>query len=140
MKILEIILVTILYIHQTMDVVGVRGYVDRPKLISPDTIGWSLFTILIILYCLQIPFINIIFIFLFGLVIFGLYHFHWKLFWKGASQKKIEGYNKYFKGTHRIIKESDTRLVPDTYHIVHTILYLLTFSVLLINFLIMIIK
>ncbi|NBG87717.1 hypothetical protein [Isachenkonia alkalipeptolytica] len=130
---IEFIAITLLYIHQTLDIIGVKGYVDRPELISPDTIGWSLLTVLMVLYYLNIPYVQIILLVLFGLVLFGLYHFHWKLYWFGASEKKIEGYNKYFEGTHRIIPESKKRLVPDTYHIVHTVLYLFTFTVLTIN-------
>ena len=130
---IEIIVLTLLYIHQTLDIIGVKGYVIRPELISPDTIGWSLFTVLIILYYIQVPYIQIIFIVLFGLVLYGLYYFHWKLYWFGATQRKIEGYNSCFKGTHRIMAESETRLVPDTFHIIHTILYLIAFIVLITN-------
>ena len=33
------------------------------------------------------------------------------------NENKIKGYNKYFSKTHHIIKPSDTKLVPDTFHI-----------------------
>ncbi len=135
MERIEIILLIILYFHQTLDIVGVKGYVDRPKLVSPDTIGWSIFTVLMIMYFLQVPFIKVVMIVVFGLVLYGLYNFHWKLFWFGASEKKIKGYNAYFKDTHRILPQSETRLVPDTYHIVHSLLYLFTFSIMTINIL-----
>lgn len=126
----EKIIITILYIHQTMDVIGVKGYVSRPKMISPDTIGWSIFTVFMVLYYLNVPYINLVFIGLFGLVLYGLYHFHWKLYLFGATDKKINGYNNYFKGTHRILPESPTRLVPDTFHIIHSVLYLVAFITL----------
>ncbi|MBN4074617.1 MAG: hypothetical protein COA82_11530 [Alkaliphilus sp.] len=129
----EKIIVTILYIHQTMDIVGVKGYVNRPKMISPDTIGWSILTIFMGLYYFELPYINLVFIGLFGFVLYGLYHFHWKLYFFGATNEKIVGYNNYFKGTHRILAESSTRLVPDTYHIVHSLLYLITFITLCIG-------
>lgn len=118
----EKIIVAILYFHQTLDIIGVKGYVDRPKLISPDTIGWSLLTVLVTLYYMGVPYINIALLVLFGLVVYGLYHFHWKEFLFGASDKRLEGYYNYFSGTHRIFPESSTRLVPDTYHIVHSII------------------
>ena len=43
---------------------------------------------------------------------------HWRYTIFGASRKKLEGYNECFRGTLRIFKESETRLVPDLYHIV----------------------
>ncbi|MBN4056596.1 MAG: hypothetical protein COA82_12810 [Alkaliphilus sp.] len=130
----EKLVITILYIHQTMDVVGVKGYVDRPKLISPDTIGWAILSVLMVLYYLGFSYINLVFIGLFGLVLYGLYHFHWKLYIFGATAEKIEGYNIYFKGTHRILSKSSIRLVPDTYHIIHSILYSVAFITLCVNF------
>ena len=136
----EATILTLLYLHQTLDIIGVKGYVSRPELISPDTIGWSLLTILMVLYYLHVPYVPIILLILFGMVILGLYHFHWKLCWFGASQKKIDGYNEYFKGTHRIMAESSTRLVPDTFHIVHSVLYVIAFAVLLANQLMMLVK
>ncbi len=129
----EAIILVILFIHQTLDVVGVKGYVIRPELKSPDTIGWLLYASLLILYFIGIPYINVAFIIVFGLVIYGSYYFHWKLFLFGATQNKIKGYNECFAGTHRIMEQSDTRLVPDTYHIVHSILYVIAFLTLLIN-------
>lgn len=43
---------------------------------------------------------------------------HWRYTIFGASEKKLRGYNECFRGTLRIFKESETRLVPDLYHIV----------------------
>lgn len=129
----EHFIIAVLFIHQTLDVIGVKGYVDKPKLISPDTIGWCIFVVLVVLYYLNVAFINYIFIVIFGLVLYGLYFFHWKFYFFGATKDKIHGYNKYFSGTHRVLKESSTRLVPDTFHIVHTILYLITFVTLIID-------
>ena len=31
--------------------------------------------------------------------------------------QKIKSYNKYFEKTHHIVKPSETRLIPDTYHL-----------------------
>lgn len=47
---------------------------------------------------------------------------HWRYTIFGASEKKLRGYNECFRGTLRIFKESETRLVPDLYHIVLHIL------------------
>lgn len=43
---------------------------------------------------------------------------HWRYTIFGASVKKLRGYNECFRGTLRIFKASETRLVPDLYHIV----------------------
>ena len=43
---------------------------------------------------------------------------HWRYTIFGASQKKTKGYNKCFEGTVRLFPESETRLIPDLYHIV----------------------
>ncbi|MCL1996584.1 MAG: hypothetical protein FWG63_10290 [Defluviitaleaceae bacterium] len=34
------------------------------------------------------------------------------------SKKKIKGYNEFFSKTHHIIKPSDTKLIPDTFHLI----------------------
>jgi len=48
---------------------------------------------------------------------------HWYYTIFGASPKKLAGYNSCFKDTVRIIPMSETRLIPDFYHIVlHTLL------------------
>lgn len=50
-------------------------------------------------------------------------HWYYTLF--GASPRKLEGYNRCFAGTLRLIPQSDTRLIPDLYHIVlHTLILL----------------
>ena len=43
---------------------------------------------------------------------------HWYYTIFGASERKLTGYNEWFKGTARIIPVSETRLIPDLYHIV----------------------
>lgn len=42
---------------------------------------------------------------------------HWYYTIFGASEKKLNGYNQCFRNTIRIFPASDTRLVPDLYHI-----------------------
>lgn len=36
----------------------------------------------------------------------------------GASPKKLKGYNQCFAHTVKLFSQSDTRLIPDLYHIV----------------------
>ncbi len=43
---------------------------------------------------------------------------HWRYTVFGASPNKLAGYNECFRGTLRIFPISETRLVPDLYHIV----------------------
>lgn len=43
-------------------------------------------------------------------------HEYYTLF--GASPQKLKGYNKCFEGTVRLFPVSETRLIPDLYHIV----------------------
>ena len=49
---------------------------------------------------------------------------HWYFTIFGAGEAKLKGYNECFKGTVRIFPESETRLVPDLYHIVLHLLIL----------------
>jgi len=49
-------------------------------------------------------------------------HWYYTLF--GASERKLQGYNDCFRGTVRLFPMSETRLVPDLYHIVQHILIL----------------
>lgn len=50
---------------------------------------------------------------------------HWYYTIFGASEQKLKGYNECFKNTVHVFPISDTRLVPDLYHIVQHILMLL---------------
>ena len=50
---------------------------------------------------------------------------HWYYTIFGASEKKIRGYNECFRGAVRLFPESETRLVPDLYHIVLHLLIVL---------------
>lgn len=42
----------------------------------------------------------------------------------GSSSKKLSGYNEYFDGTVKLFPVSETRLIPDLYHIVLHLLIL----------------
>ena len=50
---------------------------------------------------------------------------HWYYTIFGASEQKLKGYYSAFRDTVRIFPASDTRLVPDLYHIVLHILIVL---------------
>ena len=50
------------------------------------------------------------------LIVQFLCHEYYTIF--GASEQKLRGYNQCFAGSLRLFPESDTRLVPDLYHIV----------------------
>lgn len=54
---------------------------------------------------------------------------HWYFTIFGAAQKKIVGYNKCFEGTVRLFPASETRLIPDLYHIVLHVLIILNIIV-----------
>ncbi len=48
---------------------------------------------------------------------------HWYYTIFGVSERKLKGYNDCFRNTVRIFPMSETRLVPDLYHIVeHTLI------------------
>ena len=56
---------------------------------------------------------------------------HWYFTIFGASERKLKGYNECFRDTIRIFPMSETRLVPDLYHIVQHALILLNIIVCL---------
>ena len=73
---------------------------------------------------LQKPYFGILLgILLLWFVVQFLYHWYFTIF--GASESKLKGYNDCFRGTVRIFPMSETRLIPDLYHIVLHILILL---------------
>lgn len=59
-------------------------------------------------------------------------HWHYTIF--GASQKKIDGYNRCFAGTLCLVPRRNDRVIPDFYHIVLHILLLLNIVFLLLAF------
>ncbi len=56
---------------------------------------------------------------------------HWAFTIFGASERKLKGYNNCFRNTIRVFPMSDTRLIPDLYHIVQHLLILANILVLL---------
>ena len=64
---------------------------------------------------------------LFGILVLWLviqFFCHWYYTIFGASENKLKGYNMCFKDTARLIPMSDSRLIPDLYHIVLHVLIL----------------
>ena len=58
---------------------------------------------------------------------------HWYFTIFGASDRKLQGYNDCFRNTLRIFPMSETRLIPDLYHIVQHILILLNIIICLVG-------
>ena len=50
---------------------------------------------------------------------------HWYYTIFGASERKLQGYNDCFRDAVRLFPMSDTRLIPDLYHIILHLLILL---------------
>ncbi len=58
---------------------------------------------------------------LFGVLLFWFvvqFFCHWYFTIFGASESKLKGYNSCFEGTVKVFPVSETRLIPDLYHIV----------------------
>ena len=69
-------------------------------------------------------------ILIFWLVVQFFCHWYYTIF--GASESKLKGYNDCFRNTIRLFPMSETRLVPDLYHIVlHSLILLNIFICLL---------
>ena len=62
-------------------------------------------------------------ILIFWLVVQFFCHWYYTIF--GASESKLKGYNDCFRNTVRVFPMSETRLVPDLYHIVLHLMILL---------------
>ena len=58
---------------------------------------------------------------------------HWYFTIFGASESKLKGYNECFHNTIRIFPMSETRLIPDLYHVIQHILILTNIVVCLIR-------
>jgi len=58
---------------------------------------------------------------------------HWYFTIFGASKRKLKGYNDCFRNTVRLFPMSETKLIPDLYHIIQHILILLNIIVCLVR-------
>ena len=94
---------------------------------SAEFVMLLLFTASVLLYSLmpQYGIWVLLFVLLAWLCVQFLCHWRYTIF--GASQNKIRGYNDCFKGTLRLFPMSESRLIPDLYHIVLHILIAIDF-------------
>ena len=58
---------------------------------------------------------------------------HWYYTVFGASEKKLKGYNDCFRNTVHIIPLSETKLIPDLYHMILHLLILLNIGLVICN-------
>ena len=58
---------------------------------------------------------------------------HWYYTSFGASEQKLKGYNDCFKNTIHIIPASETKLIPDLYHMILHLLILLNIGLVIGN-------
>ena len=68
-------------------------------------------------------------ILIFWFVVEFFCHWYYTIF--GASERKLKGYNECFRNTVRLFPMSETRLIPDLYHIVQHTLILMNILVCL---------
>ena len=74
--------------------------------------------------------------FLLGVLVFWFavqFFCHWYYTFFGASEKKLKGYNDCFKNTVHIIPSSETKLIPDLYHIILHLLILTNIGLVIYN-------
>ncbi|MDD6800118.1 MAG: hypothetical protein PUE85_06860 [Firmicutes bacterium] len=74
--------------------------------------------------------------FLLGVLVFWFavqFFCHWYYTFFGASEKKLKGYNDCFKNTVHIIPASETKLIPDLYHIILHLLILTNIGLIIYN-------
>ena len=72
--------------------------------------------------------------FLLGVLVFWFvvqFFCHWYYTIFGASDKKLKGYNNCFRNTIHIIPASETKLIPDLYHIILHLLILLNIGIVI---------
>ena len=77
---------------------------------------------LILFYLLPVGKWILLAILIFWFVVQFFCHWYYTIF--GATERKLKGYNDCFRNTIRVFPMSETRLVPDFYHIVQHILIL----------------
>lgn len=72
---------------------------------------------------------------LFILIIWGYmqYDSHWRYMLFKAPKEIIDSYYQHFYGTLRFFAESETRVVPDAYHIILGVLIVINISIVLVK-------
>lgn len=92
---------------------------------SPEFVMFCLFGIGTILFWM-FPYVGKWYLFAILTAWFVIQFFcHWYYTLFGASEKKLKGYNECFKNTVHVIPASETKLIPDLYHIILHLLILL---------------
>ncbi|QVK16967.1 hypothetical protein KHQ81_08660 [Mycoplasmatota bacterium] len=135
MKKVCIILLSILLIWFSMDMTGFSIgdiIIVEAAWNSIDGVWWIIFLVLCFFFYIKDrlgKYILTVFVFLWTVIQF-FSHWYYTLF--GASDKKIISYNQFFKDTYHIIAASDTRVIPDFYHIVLHIFILVNLTCLVI--------
>lgn len=92
---IEKFIITVLFIHQTLEIISNNRYIIKPKLLSSTTIGWCFFLGLLILYYLNITYINYLLIIMLILELYNLYFLYWQFCLFGNKENEIYKYNKY---------------------------------------------
>ena len=135
---LDFVLLVILFVWFTLILTGIKigkytlcwsSIKEREK---PEIIMWLVFLVLIFLYVI-FPIAGNIAMILFLLMWIIAQWFMTLQYIFFPNEKKIKGYNKYFEDMHHIIKPSEKRLVPDTYHIVLFALIIICIIATIIN-------
>lgn len=126
MKKLTIGLMILLFFF-SLNFIGISGFVESPGIISLDIIVWIILLLVCLANIFKIKYYEYITLGALSLWILQQYLDHWKYFILGIPKKYAISYNNFFEGMHRIFPASETRFVPDTYHIVLISLLLLNF-------------
>ena len=108
--------------------IGKRVLVDGMGFKSPEFGMQCAYTLALVLFYVYRPVGKW---FLFAVLLLWIavqFRCHWYYTIFGASEQKLKGYYSAFRDTVRIFPASDTKLVPDLYHIVLHILIVLNIA------------
>lgn len=96
---------------------GTRILVEGVGIKSAEFVMLCLFSVGILFFWWIPPFGEwlLLSVLLFWFIVQFFCHWYYTIF--GASEKKLKGYNECFKDTIRLIPASDSKLIPDLYHI-----------------------
>ena len=131
MREFTLIILIITFMVYTLNITGfsVKNFVLVESCIKDEPIDllfWVVYGISLLLFILS-PNIGQYTTFAFILLCLGVqYHFTFRFFFR-PDLKKIKGYNQFFERTHHIIRPSEQRLIPDTYHIILFLLLMINF-------------
>ena len=124
---MDVILLKILFLWFSLLIPGIKigkyvlcgsSFKAREK---PEMIMWLVFLLLLPVY-IRFPLVGTVLMLTFLLVWITAQWFFTLKYIFFPDEGKTKSYNAYFADSHYIIKPSDKRLVPDTYH---TVLFVL---------------